>query len=106
MGMARLPYVADMCKIIEEALDTDIYDGEPINVSVEKGVTVKEIVFAIQKTMHMENVEILWDETKPTGILKKVMSNSRFLEKRKGFDFTELEQGIKYTLDWYMENRK
>lgn len=99
-------YVKDMCKIIEEALDASIYDGEAINVSVEKGVTVKEIVLAIQKSMEMDNISIVWDESKPTGILKKIMSNARFLEKRHDFEFTKLEDGIRYTLDWYKTNRE
>ena len=99
-------YIADAANIICEAFGNEKYNNKILNISVEKGDTVRKIVETIQKIMKLENIEIRWDITKPTGISKKVLSNKRFLEIEPNYNFTNIEDGLKKTIEWYNVYKK
>ena len=72
------------------------------NIGTGKDITIKELAETIQKvTGHQGN--ILWDASKPDGTPRKLMDVSKM--KEIGWQYsTELEDGIKKTYQWFLEN--
>jgi GDP-L-fucose synthase len=74
---------------------------EPVNLGSGDGVTIKEVADIIASYFKLD---IEWDETKPMGDSKRLMST----ERAKSFGFTpqtSLENGIIKTIQWYKENK-
>lgn len=94
-------YISDAVDIICKAYKESKYNHKILNISVESGNTVKEIVETIRAVMELEDIEIRWDVSKPTGILKKVLANEGFLRLEPDYQFTTIKSGLKQTIDWY-----
>ena len=78
---------------------------KPYNVGYGSTVTIGDIVDVILKTTgKTPNVE--WDNSKPTTIPFRMVSTER-ITKELGFkpDYT-FEEGMKETVDWYLEKEK
>ena len=75
----------------------------PINLGSGKGTTIKELAETIAQCVPRPP-QIEWDKTKPSGDPVRILS----LEKAKeliGFKLkTELREGIKKTVNWYLNN--
>ena len=74
---------------------------EPVNLASGTGITIKQIAETIADYFGRE---IKWDTTKPMGDMKRLMDTS----KAESYGFkpqTTLEDGIKKTIEWYLENR-
>ena len=72
---------------------------EPVNLGSGDGVTIKEVADIIASYFQLD---IEWDETKPMGDSKRLMST----ERAESFGFspqTSLENGIVKTIQWYKE---
>lgn len=79
----------------------------PINIGSGKGVTIKEIVEIILDYVfdlgYIPNVE--WDITKPSGDPIRILSMER-AEKILNYKvITNLKDGIRKTIDWYVDNK-
>lgn len=74
------------------------------NVGTGKDLTINELALLIQKiTGHTG--EIQWDSSKPDGTPRKLMDVN--LLKSEGWSYsTELEDGIRKTYQWFLENKK
>jgi GDP-L-fucose synthase len=82
---------------------------EPINLGSGSGITIKQVAEAVAKavgeTMDGKPLELSWDTTKPAGDAKRLMDMTRASEA--GFQcVVPLEEGIRQTVDWYLENRE
>jgi len=76
---------------------------EPVNLGSGTGVSIKDVAEAI-RDQYDESVEIAWDATKPTGDARRLMDTTR--AESYGFKCsTSIEDGIKETIDWFLENR-
>jgi GDP-L-fucose synthase len=76
----------------------------PINLGTGKGVTIKEVAETIADCLP-EPPQIEWDTTKPAGDPVRLLSIDRARELI-GFKLkTGLKEGIKKTVDWYLNNR-
>lgn len=72
---------------------------EPINLGSGKGISIREIVEILQKT-HKNNLEIIWDKSKPSGDRIRVMDTK--IAKKYGFKAnTSAKSGITKTYSWY-----
>lgn len=75
----------------------------PINIGNGEGITIKEIVNIILK--HTSNFgynpDIEWDITKPTGDPVRILSTKRAEEILNYKVLTNLNNGIRKTIDWY-----
>ena len=72
------------------------------NIGTGKDITIKELAEIIQKVTGHQG-EIIWDSSKPDGTPRKLMDVSKM--KNMGWTYsTELEDGIKKTYDWFLEN--
>ena len=72
------------------------------NIGTGKDITIKDLAETIQSvTGHQGN--IIWDASKPDGTPRKLMDVSKINEL--GWQYsTELEDGIKKTYKWFLEN--
>tara|TARA_Y100000592_G_scaffold781_1_gene1270 strand:+ start:20069 stop:21049 length:981 start_codon:yes stop_codon:yes gene_type:complete len=74
---------------------------EPVNLGSGEEITIKRIAEAVAKEA---NVEIVWDTTKPTGDPRRVFDMQR--AKSYGFEpEISIEDGIKETIEWYLNNK-
>lgn len=97
-------YVKDAAKGI--ILAAEKYNKEdPVNLGAGFEISIKELVEMIKKLTGF-NGEIVWDKTKPDGQPRRMLDVSK---AEKEFDFkanTKFEEGLKETIDWYLQNKK
>jgi GDP-L-fucose synthase len=75
---------------------------EPLNLGSGEEISIKRIAEAVAKEA---KVEIEWDTSKPTGDPRRVFDMSR--AKKYGFiPEVSIEQGVKDTMKWYLENKE
>ncbi|HEU4480965.1 MAG TPA: GDP-L-fucose synthase [Actinomycetota bacterium] len=97
-------YVDDAAEGI--ALATERYDGgEPVNLGTDQEVAIKDLAELIVKLVGFEGI-LRWDTTKPDGQPRRRVDNSRAKELF-GFEAeVSLEEGLRRTIAWYLENRE
>lgn len=95
-------YIEDLVDIIVDAIFCDKYDCMVLNVSTMRDVSIKEIVYLIRETWGCEQVDILWDTSKPTGVNRKTLDNSAFKKISPDFKFTGIEAGIAKIVEWHL----
>jgi GDP-L-fucose synthase len=77
----------------------------PYNLGYGNGITIGEILDTILKVTN-KNPEVIWDNTKPTTIPFRAVSVDR-IKNELGFKPNHtFEDGIKETINWYIENDK
>ncbi|MBW7990143.1 MAG: NAD-dependent epimerase/dehydratase family protein [Planctomycetes bacterium] len=75
----------------------------PINLGLGKGTTIRELAETIVQCVP-EPPRIEWDKTKPSGDSVRILSMER-AKKLIGFKLkTDLKEGIKKTVDWYLNH--
>jgi GDP-L-fucose synthase len=75
---------------------------EPINLGSGAEISIKRIAEAVAD---VAKVDIEWDTSKPTGDHRRVFDMSR--ARSYGFEpQISIEEGIKETIEWYLENKK
>lgn len=90
--------LADACLF----LMNEVGRGKLINVGVGKDLTIKELAQLIAKVVGYRG-SIIWDREKPNGTMRKVLNVD--LLKFLGWEAKiELEDGIRKTYEWYLEN--
>ena len=81
------------------------YSSEKIiNVGSNEELSIKEIVEIISKNIGLDSSRITYDISKPSGVMRKSMDNSKFIEL-SGFEFTRTEVGIKKTIEWFKKQK-
>lgn len=96
-------YVEDAAEGI--LLATEKYDkAEPVNLGSGREISIKDLVELICRLMDFKG-EIRWDTTKPDGQPRRRLDVSR-AEKEFGFRAkTDFEEGLKKTIEWYLNNK-
>ena len=72
---------------------------EPVNLASGTGVTIKDLAFMICEYF---NVGLSFDESKPNGDMKRILST----ERAESYGFkpqVSLDEGIHRTINWYKE---
>ena len=99
--MREFLFVDDMAEAVVFALENNLPE-HLYNVGTGKDVTIKQLAKIIQRVTGHQG-EIIWDALKPDGTPKKLMDVSKL--KEMGWEYTtELEEGIKKTYAWFLEN--
>ena len=99
--MREFLFVDDMAEAVVYALENNLPEYL-YNIGTGKDITIKELAEIIQKVTGHQG-KILWDESKPDGTPRKLMDVSKM--KNMGWTYSiELEEGIKKTYDWFLEN--
>jgi len=100
--LRELTYSGDMARAFMWCLFH--YDAPNIlNVGTTEEHSVRDIAFMIADELGIARHRIVFDASKPSGILRKSTDNSRFV-KLSGFQFTPFVIGLRRTLRWLEEN--
>jgi len=95
-------YSKDLANIIIKLL----YSNKQINnliISVSNEISIKEIAIKIAKQLNY-NKPIQFDETYEDGQFKKTVSNSLLIDTFNDITFTELDIGLKNTIEWFINH--
>lgn len=102
-------HVDDMARaclhVVDELEAKDLYSQNISHINIGSGeeISINDLALLIAKTVRYEG-EIKFDLSKPDGTLRKWMDSS----KLNNLGFTceiKLEEGIKNTYNWYLENQ-
>ena len=96
-------YVDDCVEAMIRAINMP-FTNEPINVGVGHGISVLEMVTQIKKAVGYEGNLVL-DKTKPDGAPYKVMDATKFKRLFSYFKFTNLDEGIQQTVNYYKQQK-
>lgn len=97
-------YTPDFAHVILKFLFVDIKPLDTLIICNEEEFTIREIVKKICKTMNIDFSKINWDHSKSDGCIKKSVDNTLFSRLCPEFEFTNFENGIKKTFEWYKTN--
>lgn len=78
--------------------------SEPVNLGSGKEISIKDLAEMIKRLTGYRGV-IVWDVTKPNGQPRRALDTNR---AAKFFGFraaVPFEEGLRQTIDWYLENR-
>ena len=99
--MREFLHVDDMAEAVVFALENQL-NSNLYNIGTGKDVTIKELAETIQNVIGHQG-QIIWDTSKPDGTPRKLMDVSKM--KTMGWQYsTELEDGVKNTYQWFLEN--
>lgn len=102
LALRQFTYADDLAKAIIWAID-NYNSSEPIIVSNLNEISIHNLVDIISKELNFKG-KIIYDITKNDGQYKKTISNNLFISKNPNFKFTNLNTGIKNTIEWFIEN--
>lgn len=96
-------YVEDCAEAL--ILAAERYDGpEPVNIGSGREILIRDLAGKIRGITGFAG-DIIWDVSKPNGQPRRCLDVSRARELL-GFEAkTPLEEGLRATWQWYMENR-
>ena len=90
-------YSEDVARGMIHMVENDV--TEPVNLASGTGVTIKDLAFMICEYF---NVGLSFDESKPNGDMKRILST----ERAESYGFkpqVSLDEGIHRTINWYKE---
>jgi GDP-L-fucose synthase len=93
-------YSEDAARAMVFAVENKI--NEPLNIGSGTGISIKTLVDSVIKISGY-SPKIVWDTTKPAGDVRRILDTSKI----NNYGFTpsvSLEDGLKKTLDWYINN--
>jgi GDP-L-fucose synthase len=81
------------------------YDGaDPVNVGSGQEISIRELVEIVNEVVGYAG-EVVWDTTRPNGQPRRKLDTSR-AEQHFGFRAqTPLGDGLRRTVDWYLQRR-
>jgi len=95
-------YSKDVAKLSEWAVYN--YDEtEPIIFSSSNEISIMDLVDLLVKEFNFKG-KVIFDSTKPDGQYRKPSDNSKLKSYLPDFKFTPIEEGIKETVKWFVEN--
>ena len=95
-------YSKDVGKISMWALNN--YDDKtPLIISPSKEIKIRDLVYIIAELMDFKG-KITFNSNKPSGQPRKPSDNSIFKELYPNFSFTPIEEGLKETINWFLQN--
>lgn len=96
-------YADDLADIITKIYNNSIVLDSPMIISPDNIYTIREIVEHIVKLMKFDG-KVIFDSSKPEGILKKNTVNDTFKKYFSEYRFTPLEQGLSETIEYFIKN--
>jgi GDP-L-fucose synthase len=93
-------YVEDCAEAI--VLATEKYNKpEPVNIGAGFEIAIKDLVAMIARLLKFKG-EIKWDTSKPDGQPRRMLDTSKAYEKFGFKAKMNFEEGLKKTIDWYL----
>ena len=97
-------YVEDCAKAFVKTLES--YDSpEPMNIGSGKEIVMTDLANKIKELVGYVG-EIRWDSSKPNGQPRRCLDTSRAKEKIEWESTTTLDEGLKKTYQWFLENKE
>lgn len=96
-------YVDDAARVVARALRF-AHDDWPVNAGGH-AVTIRNLAHAIAKIAGLPPERIEWDASRPGGISRKVVDESKLHRLFAGYAPTPFIEGLEKTVRWYMENK-
>jgi GDP-L-fucose synthase len=78
-------------------------DPDPVNLGTNFEITIRDLVELICRLMEFEG-ELVWETDQPNGQPRRCLDTTR---AKSTFGFTakvSLEEGLRRTIDWYLQN--
>ena len=75
-----------------------------INIGSGNDISIKELALMLEKIIGFEG-NLIWDESKPDGMPKKLMDSSRILNLNWS-PKVDLFEGLSKTYRWYLQNKE
>ena len=79
-------------------------DPDIINIGPQREVSIKELSELVSNLVGYEG-EIFWDTLKPNGTPRRALDTSK-MDNLGWKAQTSLEDGLKFTIDWFLKNRE
>jgi GDP-L-fucose synthase len=92
----------DLAYVIKYCLDNNIYSN--MNVAIDENLSITEMAKIALKACNAEHLTIEFDTTKPNGQYRKDVSIDLLKQKIPSFSPMRLEDGIKQTYNYLIEN--
>ena len=97
----ELIYVDDAARAAARLLGNDVTATvNPINIGCGYDISIQNLAEMVANTVGFEG-EIIWDRSKPDGVLQKWLDNSKLHELGWSAQ-TSLEKGLIFTYQWYL----
>jgi len=93
-------YVKDFGRIVRQLVETREDFLSPVNVAQNHGLSVDELVSIISKKLDYKG-KIVKNTKYPDGSPKKVMKDRLFRLRFPDFKFTQFEEGLAETIEYY-----
>lgn len=78
-------------------------DPKPINIGPNREVSIKELAEIVARLVNYKG-KIIWDTSMPNGTPRRALDTSK-MDALGWKAQTSLEDGLKITIDWFLENR-
>ena len=95
-------YSKDVAKLSEWAVN-NYNESEPIIFSPSYEISIMDLVDLLVKEFNFKG-KVIFDKTKSDGQHRKPSDNSKLKSYLPDFKFTSIEDGIKETVTWFVEN--
>jgi nucleoside-diphosphate-sugar epimerase len=99
--LRQFMFADDFAKVIYEVITNNIY--ESFNVAGDENLTIKEMAKIATNSCESNNLEILWDKTKPNGQYRKDVSTEKLKSLLPNFSPLKLSEGIKLVYNSYYD---
>ena len=95
-------YIDDLIFFLLAAIEDSHYEKKVLNIGTGVEISVNELVIAIRETLGLtDRIRIRWAPDKPTGTMRKVLSNAELLKIVPGYSFVDIHSGLARTLKDY-----
>ena len=95
-------HVDDLAKAVVLCMDK-YDDSKQINIGSGQEVSIKDLAGKISNAVGFTG-EITWDSSKPDGTMRKVLDSSK-IANLGWKPLISLDQGIAFTVEWYLQNK-
>jgi GDP-L-fucose synthase len=99
LPLREYTYSKDLAKIYMWALQ-NYDDAQVLNIGTTEENSVGDIAYMIADILNIDRGRVVFDTTKPKGIFRKNVDNSRFL-KFLDFEYTPFRTGLEETIQWF-----
>ncbi len=96
-------YVEDLSNAINLLIDKNI--NQPINFSYGQGLSIIDLAKKIVKIFN-KDIKFIFNNSKLTSAPYRVLDNKKFNSIFKKFKRTKIEEGLKKTIEWYINEKK
>lgn len=92
--------LADACLFLME----NFSGSGPINVGTGEDISIRDLTYVIRDVVGFQG-DLHFDSSKPDGTPRKLMDVSR-INELGWYAKTSLEEGVRLTYDWYLEQKR